>query len=62
MKLLKVAAGVLNQTPLDWLGNRENIFDLIDAAKEESATLLCLPEGAGCACQFLGVYWCAVAI
>ena len=33
MKLLKVAAGVLNQTPLDWEGNRDNIVNAIAAAQ-----------------------------
>ena len=26
MKLIKVAAGVLNQTPLDWAGNQARIL------------------------------------
>ncbi len=62
MKLLKVAAGVVNQTPLDWLGNRKNIFDVMNAAKEASVTVLCLPElcisGYGCEDAFHapGVY------
>ncbi len=33
MKLLKLAAGVLNQTPLDWLGNRANILAAIEQAR-----------------------------
>ena len=44
MKLLKIAAGVLNQTPLDWEGNRQNILDAIDQAKKDDVTVLCLPE------------------
>jgi NAD+ synthase (glutamine-hydrolysing) len=62
MKLLKVAAGVVNQTPLDWLGNRKNIFDVIEAARKKSVTVLCLPElcisGYGCEDAFHapGVY------
>ena len=52
MKLLKIAAGVLNQTPLDWRGNRDNILDAIKKARSEKVTVLCLPEmcitGYGC--------------
>ena len=52
MKLLKVAAGVLNQTPLDWEGNRDNIVNVIEAARQKNVTVLCLPElcitGYGC--------------
>lgn len=52
MRLLKIAAGVLNQTPLDWLGNRENILAAIASAKSEQVGVLCLPElcitGYGC--------------
>jgi NAD+ synthase (glutamine-hydrolysing) len=52
MKLLKVAAAALNQTPLDWENNLQNIVDAIGAARESGATILCLPElcitGYGC--------------
>ncbi|MEM7456294.1 MAG: NAD(+) synthase [Planctomycetota bacterium] len=52
MKLIKVAAGVLNQTPLDWEGNRNNIVEAIRLAREQNVTVLCLPElcitGYGC--------------
>ncbi|MDA7951931.1 MAG: NAD(+) synthase [Pirellulaceae bacterium] len=52
MKLLHVAVAALNQTPLDWEGNRENILTAIEKAKNEKASLLCLPElcisGYGC--------------
>ncbi len=44
MKLLKIAAGVLNQTPMDWLGNQANIVDAIQQAREQNVTVLCLPE------------------
>ncbi len=57
MKLLKVAAGVLNQTPLDWSGNTQRILKAIDAAKADQVSLLCLPEfcipGYGCEDAFL---------
>ena len=52
MKLIKVAAGVLNQTPLDWQTNKVNIVAAIDAGRERGVSILCLPElcitGYGC--------------
>ena len=52
MKLLRVGAAVLNQTPLDWDGNRERIRGAIAAAHAAHVSLLCLPElcitGYGC--------------
>jgi NAD+ synthase (glutamine-hydrolysing) len=52
MKILKLAAAVLNQTPLDWRGNKERIAAAIAAAREAGASVLCLPElcitGYGC--------------
>lgn len=52
MKLIKVAAAVINQTPLDWVRNKEHILGAIAAAREQGATILCLPElcitGYGC--------------
>ncbi len=52
MKLIKVGAAVLNQTPLDWPGNRRNICAAIERARAEAVTILCLPElcitGYGC--------------
>src|SRR5688572_3127009 len=52
MKLVKVAAAVLNQTPLDWSANQRNILAAIAEARAQGATILCLPElcisGYGC--------------
>jgi NAD+ synthase (glutamine-hydrolysing) len=52
VKLIRVAAAVLNQTPLDWENNRANIVDAIEAARQQSTCVLCLPElcitGYGC--------------
>lgn len=52
MKLIKLAAAVLNQTPLDWAGNKANILAAIDAARAQKVKILCLPEmcicGYGC--------------
>ncbi|MBC3786489.1 NAD(+) synthase [Spirosoma utsteinense] len=52
MKLLKVAAGVLNQIPLAWEHNKQNIINAIEEAQRQDVNLLCLPElcisGYGC--------------
>ena len=52
MKPIHVAAAVLNQTPLDWEGNKANILSAIQAARQQRVHLLCLPElcitGYGC--------------
>ncbi len=52
MKLIKVAAAVLNQTPLDWEGNRARIVAAIADARDRGVRVLCLPElcitGYGC--------------
>jgi len=52
MTRIRVGAAVLNQTPLDWSANRENISRAIRMAREAEVRLLCLPElsvtGYGC--------------
>ena len=52
MKPVKVGAAVLNQTALDWEGNRDNILGAIREAKAAKVSILCLPElcisGYGC--------------
>lgn len=52
MELVKVGAVALNQTPLDWLGNKANILNAIEDAKNQEIQVLCLPElcisGYGC--------------
>ena len=52
MNLIKIAAGVLNQTPLDWIANRDNIVEAIKQARLQDVAVLCLPElcitGYGC--------------
>ena len=52
MQLIKVAAAVLNQTPLDWDGNARNILAAIREARAAGVAVLCLPElcitGYGC--------------
>lgn len=44
MKLIKVGAGVLNQTPRDWKGNMVNIRRILRIAANQGVTILCLPE------------------
>lgn len=52
MKLIKLGAACLNQTPLDWDGNHNNIINVIDDAYEQGVNVLVLPElcvtGYGC--------------
>ena len=52
MLLLRVAAAVLNQTPMDWAGNAANIRGAIAEARRRDVDILCLPElcisGYGC--------------
>ena len=44
MKLIKVAAVVINQTPLDWSGNLERILGAIEEARDRGVSVLCFPE------------------
>lgn len=59
MKLIRVGAAILNQTPLDWDGNRRRISGAIAAAREQGVSILCLPElcitGYGCEDAFHAV-------
>ncbi len=52
MKLVRVAAAALNQTPLDWDANAAHITEAIERARARGVGLLCLPElclcGYGC--------------
>jgi NAD+ synthase (glutamine-hydrolysing) len=56
MLKVRLAAAALNQTPLDWQGNRDRILAAIEAARAQEAAILCLPElcisGYGCEDQF----------
>jgi NAD+ synthase (glutamine-hydrolysing) len=58
--LLKVGAASLNQTPLDWERNRENIIEALNQAKEQGVGILCLPEmsitGYGCEDHFISMH------
>lgn len=44
MKLVKVAAAIVNQIPLAWEHNKKNIIDCIEAARADGVTLICFPE------------------
>lgn len=57
MKTIHVAAGSVNQTPLDWEGNLSRLIAVIKEAKQSGVQVLCLPElaitGYGCEDTFL---------
>lgn len=57
MRLIKVAAAVLNTTPLAWDANRQAIVEAIREARQKQVSILCLPElcitGYGCEDAFL---------
>ena len=44
MTKIKIGGAALNQTPLDWTNNLENIRDAISLARSEAVSILCLPE------------------
>jgi NAD+ synthase (glutamine-hydrolysing) len=50
--MIKVGAAAINQTPLDWKGNKSRISEVIKQAQNENIQILCLPElaitGYGC--------------
>jgi NAD+ synthase (glutamine-hydrolysing) len=56
MKVIKVASGVVNQTPLDWDGNYSRLKAVIHQAQDQEVDVLCLPElaisGYGCEDSF----------
>ena len=62
MNAVRIFAVSLNQTPLDWPGNRDRIVAALSAARDQGAELVCLPElclsGYGCEDAFL---WPATA-
>lgn len=56
MKKIILASAALNQTPLDWEGNKARILASITEARKQGSKILCLPElaisGYGCADWF----------
>jgi len=65
MRFIRIAAGALNQTPLDWDGNLANIIAAIGEARRRNVSLLCLPEmcvtGYGCEDAFHSAAVCEMA-
>ncbi len=59
MTTLRLAAAILNQTPLDWDGNQARIVATLRAARQQGVAMLCLPElcvtGYGCEDAFHGL-------
>ncbi|MCG8339915.1 MAG: NAD(+) synthase [Cytophagales bacterium] len=57
MSTYKIAGASLNQTPIDWANNMQNILHAIEEAQKNKVDLLCLPElcitGYGCEDLFL---------
>lgn len=56
MKLIRLGSASVNQTPMDWDGNRRRIEAVIADARQSGVGLLCLPElcvsGYGCEDMF----------
>ena len=54
---MKIGGATVNQIPLDWQHNTQNILDAIAEARRQQIELLCLPElcitGYGCEDMFL---------
>ncbi|MCO6044548.1 NAD(+) synthase [Aeoliella sp. ICT_H6.2] len=59
MHNIRIAAASVNQTPLDWSGNRERLLSAINEARAAGAQILNLPElaitGYGCEDMFFSV-------
>jgi len=57
MRRIRLGAGILNQTPLDWQGNVRRIVQALTTARQQGVQVLCLPElcltGYGCEDMFL---------
>jgi NAD+ synthase (glutamine-hydrolysing) len=62
MPHIKATVVALNQTPLDWEGNLSRIRTALTRAREEGASLVCLPElcitGYGCEDAFFSPHTC----
>lgn len=52
MKYVRLAAAIVNQTPLDWPGNAARLRETLQEARRQEVSVLCLPElcltGYGC--------------
>ncbi len=55
--MIRIGGATVNQTPIDWEGNRKHILEAIDKGRENKVEILCLPElcitGYGCEDLFL---------
>ncbi len=64
-KILKIGGATLNQIPFDWDHNVANILAVIEQAKQQQVSILCLPElcltGYGCEDLFLSDWLAAKA-
>jgi NAD+ synthase (glutamine-hydrolysing) len=62
---IKIAGATLNQTPIDWSHNTQNIITAIAQARQEQVKILCFPElcvtGYGCEDLFLSDWLSAKA-
>jgi NAD+ synthase (glutamine-hydrolysing) len=66
MKPIRIAGAALNQTPLDWANNLDNILKAIEVAKKQHVKILCLPElcitGYSCEDLFLAEWFTEKAL
>ena len=64
-RILRIGGACLNQIPMDWEHNLENIKNALEEAQKNNVTLLCLPElcitGYGCEDMFLSTWLCETA-
>lgn len=65
MSSLRIGGATVNQTPLDWDNNVNNIISAIGEAKKQKIRILCFPElsltGYGCEDLFLSEWLCEKA-
>ena len=65
MELLRIAGATVNQTPLDWEGNRQRILHLLRAAQQQAVDVVCFPElcitGYNCEDMFLSLHTARMA-
>ncbi|MCB2156111.1 NAD(+) synthase [bacterium] len=59
MRWIRIGAAAVNQTPLDWSGNRVRLIRIVEEARLAGVQFLCLPElalsGYGCEDAFHGL-------
>lgn len=64
--MVRIAGGTVNQIPLDWTNNTQNILSAIAEARSSKVSVLCLPElcitGYGCEDLFLSEWVPAKAL